>query len=303
MAWIRLPAIQSEQVARVRVNPPELSVRSPNTILSGRGRRYQVDGFVGPLSIKSIVDGGVATWETPTARHLLAPTSLLVLNRGQRYSMTIDAAAPVETFCLFFAPTFVPSARRALVASDRALLDEPEDDGAPFEMAEAVQPAPRLMQLLRRMHAAMRAGDVDALEPGFYAAARALVATQSDVRRALARLPAARAATREELHRRLQRARSLADESYVALGIDELARAACLSPHHFHRQFTRLFGETPHRYAVHRRLERAAGRLRASDAPVLEIALAHGFASLGSFTTLFARRFGAPPAAWRKKQG
>jgi AraC-like DNA-binding protein len=294
--------IEGRAMAPVLINPDELSLGSPNTILSGRARRHDVPGFDGPLSIKT-VRNGAATWETPAARHRIGPSDLLVLNHGQRYSLVIDAPAPVETFCLFFAPRFMAAARRALTTAEAALLDDPEAVGETIEFPETVQPGGPVLPLLHQLYQAMRAGDEpEALESGFHDVARALLLGRADVLRQLGSLPSQRAATRIELYRRLQRARARADESQAALSLAELAGTACLSVHHFHRLFTQAFGETPHRYSVRKRLERAAAALRGDAAPVLEIALAHGFASLGSFTSLFRRHYGLPPAAWRKKQ-
>lgn len=283
----------------VAINPRTLGLRSPNAILAGRARRYVVDGFDGPLSLKTVVHGS-AVWQTREGTHRVSPSSVLVLNHGQRYSMLIDSPVEVETFCLFFARDFLPAAARALTAGDAALLDDPDADGAPIGFAETMQPGVAVLPLVRALHRQARAGSVH--ESGFYDIARAMLVDRADVRAQLGRLPGRRAATRVELYRRLQRARALADESRVPLSVDELARAACLSPHHFQRAFTALFGETPHRYAVGKRLERAARALQRSEAPVADTARAFGFASLGSFATLFRRRFGAPPAAWRKKQ-
>jgi dihydrofolate reductase len=59
--------------------------------------------------------------------------------------------------------------------------------------------------------------------------------------------------------RHLLRAKDLADGRYrEPLDITALARAARLSPAHFSREFRRTFGESPHRYLLTRRLERAA---------------------------------------------
>jgi AraC-like DNA-binding protein len=80
--------------------------------------------------------------------------------------------------------------------------------------------------------------------------------------------------------------------------VPALARAAHLSPAHFSREFRRVFGETPHQYLLTRRLERAAALLRNTDRSVVEICLAVGLHSVGSFTTSFGRAFGlAPPAS------
>ncbi len=100
--------------------------------------------------------------------------------------------------------------------------------------------------------------------------------------------------------RHLLRARDLADARYAEpLAVEDLARAAGLSPAHFSREFRRTFGESPHRYLLTRRLERAAHLLRMTDRSVGEICLDVGLRSVGSFTTSFRRMYGMPPTAYR----
>jgi AraC-like DNA-binding protein len=100
--------------------------------------------------------------------------------------------------------------------------------------------------------------------------------------------------------RHLMRARDLADRrSAERLDVSDLARAARLSPAHFSREFARAFGETPHRYLLTRRLERAAALLRTTDRSVADICMTVGLRSVGSFTTSFGRMFGVSPTAYR----
>ena len=100
--------------------------------------------------------------------------------------------------------------------------------------------------------------------------------------------------------RHLMRARDLADRRYAErLDVPALARAARLSPAHFSREFRRAFGETPHRYLLTRRLERAAALLRTTDRTVADICMTVGLRSVGSFTTSFGRMFGTSPTAYR----
>jgi len=98
----------------------------------------------------------------------------------------------------------------------------------------------------------------------------------------------------------LLRAKDLVDARYAEpLGVDDLARAACLSRAHFSREFRRAFGESPHAYLLTRRLERAAALLRATDRSVAEICFSVGLQSVGSFTTSFSRTYGLSPTAYR----
>jgi AraC-like DNA-binding protein len=84
------------------------------------------------------------------------------------------------------------------------------------------------------------------------------------------------------------------------LSLKSIARLAHLSPFHFHRAFSAVFGETPHAYRTRRRLERAARLLEETDAPVIDVCLQSGFESAGSFSTLFRRRYGASPVEFRR---
>jgi AraC-like DNA-binding protein len=100
--------------------------------------------------------------------------------------------------------------------------------------------------------------------------------------------------------RHLLRAKDLADGRYFEpLNVAALATAAGLSPAHFSREFRRAFGESPHRYLLTRRLERAAALLRNTDRTVADVCLMAGFTSVGSFTTRFGRTFGLSPTVYR----
>jgi AraC-like DNA-binding protein len=106
------------------------------------------------------------------------------------------------------------------------------------------------------------------------------------------------------LTRHLLRVRDLMDRAYAApLDIPALARSAHVSESHFSRSFKAAFGETPHRYLLTRRMERAKALLRAEELTVTEVCLAVGFTSLGSFSTQFRRFVGVSPSDYRARGG
>lgn len=83
------------------------------------------------------------------------------------------------------------------------------------------------------------------------------------------------------------------------LRLEEVARAACFSPFHFHRVFRSLLGETLNQFVKRQRLERALYLM--SHAPgrsLTEIALECGFASSSDFSRSFKQRYGVPPSVF-----
>jgi AraC family transcriptional regulator len=78
-----------------------------------------------------------------------------------------------------------------------------------------------------------------------------------------------------------------------------LAARANWSAGHLHRSLGRVLGETPKQYVLRLRLERAAARLATGDEPVLDIALAVGFAGHEVFARAFRRHFATTPTAYR----
>jgi AraC-like DNA-binding protein len=104
------------------------------------------------------------------------------------------------------------------------------------------------------------------------------------------------------LSRHLLRVRDLIDRAFAGpLDVPALARSAYVSEDYFSRSFKAAFGETPHRYLLRRRMERAKALLRAGELPVTEVCLAVGFTSLGSFSTQFRRFVGESPTSYRAR--
>jgi AraC-like DNA-binding protein len=107
---------------------------------------------------------------------------------------------------------------------------------------------------------------------------------------------------RHDGFRRLCRARELlAQLDDPQPTIEALAREVGISPYHFIRQFEALFGVTPHQYRIQVRLDRAKELLAAQQRSVTAVCMDVGFSSLGSFSTLFSRRFGVTPSAYRRR--
>jgi len=106
------------------------------------------------------------------------------------------------------------------------------------------------------------------------------------------------------MRRRLSRSRELLAEAGAnaegAASLADVARAAGMSKFHFLRIFEAMFGATPHQFRTAARLERARVLL-ARGAAVTDACFEVGFASVGSFSSLFARRVGESPIHYQRR--
>lgn len=83
--------------------------------------------------------------------------------------------------------------------------------------------------------------------------------------------------------------------------VQTLAAQAGLSRAAFSRRFTALVGRPPLTYLTWWRLTRAAGLLRASDAPIGEVAGRVGYTSEFAFANAFKREYSIAPGRYRRQ--
>jgi sigma-54 dependent transcriptional regulator, acetoin dehydrogenase operon transcriptional activator AcoR len=83
------------------------------------------------------------------------------------------------------------------------------------------------------------------------------------------------------------------------ISLDDLAGAADMSRYHFHRQFKKSLGMTPHDYILHNRIERAKSLLIGSTLPLIEVARDVGFVDQSHFTSTFRRLTSMTPRHFR----
>jgi AraC family transcriptional regulator len=273
-----------------------------NHILHERASRHHWHG-VGALSIKCFFRGR-AFYDVGVGRYAVDDTSYLILNHGQTYSINVDAQNEIESFCIFFEHGLAEELQRSLTTKTTKLLEEPEKPGFAVNFFERTYPhddilSPALLHL--REHAYQMRHEPTWLGEHLHGIMERLLLVHSRVRKQADEIPALRAASREELYRRLHRAKDFASACFdQPITLNDMARVACLSTNHFLRTFKQAFRQTPHQYLTQFRLERAQNLLTKTDHPVTDICFAVGFESPGSFSWLFRQRTGLPPEAYRR---
>lgn len=235
--------------------------------------------------------------------HLITPDKYLVINQGQHYRTAFDNEVEQEIILVAFQPDFAETVLHTLVTPRDRLLDNPfrASDRQPvlfFEKTYDIDPLirqlfARLRRLLDADMATRRQTDLDEI---YSALLVRLLETHRGLKPEIDRLGSLKPSTRVELYRRLHIGRDYLDAHlFRRVGLEEAARAACLSPHHFKREFQALFGVSPHRYHVNKRLEWCRAALRKPYPLVQDIARQAGFEDASSFARLFRQRFSCSP--------
>lgn len=111
--------------------------------------------------------------------------------------------------------------------------------------------------------------------------------------------PPTRIAHREAAARARDYIEARLDESFA---LDELERATGHDRWSLSRDFRALYGASPYRYLILRRLDRARAMI-VEGAGLADAAHACGFADQSHFTRLFRKAFGLTPKAWLAVQG
>ena len=99
-------------------------------------------------------------------------------------------------------------------------------------------------------------------------------------------------------HAAVERARALLDDKLAIVRSVELEAVTGLGRYELARQFRSLFGTSPYRYSLLRRLHFA--RTHLGRIPLAELALAAGFVDQAHFTRMFRSAFGLTPGRYAR---
>ena len=114
-------------------------------------------------------------------------------------------------------------------------------------------------------------------------------------------MPTATGATQRLRERFRETIGGMPDAKLAASPLAELAALANCSERHFSRLFREEFGVALRTRQTELRLLQASQMLSAPDVKVETVARQSGYRHLGLFNTMFKKKFGLTPSAWRKK--
>jgi AraC-like DNA-binding protein len=272
-------------------------------VLHERAARGHHWSGTGCLSIKSFA-GCDAFYDVGRGFYKVDDSSYLVLNANQDYSISVEDGSRGESFCIFFEDGFAEQVHHSLSRKTSQLLDTPETPSTePIHFFDKTYPHDSVLSPALSTFKAgfpLRKEEEGWVNEQLYGMMRRLLNVHQNVRQDVEQIASVRASTRDELYRRLHRARDFMVACLdQPITLEDIARVACLSPNHLLRTFKQVFRQTPHQFLTAKRLEAASKLLVRTDLSICDVCLSVGFEGVGSFSTLFSRSFGVPPGKYR----
>ena len=210
--------------------------------------------------------------------HELVAGSVLIGYPGDEYTCTHEHVCGDECLSFFLSPELV----------------ETLGDSNAIWQAGCAPPLPELVVLGELAQSAADGNsDIGLDEIGQLLASRFVEVVSGKPRKA------ASLAARDR-RRAVEAALWIDAHSHQAIGLEDAADQAGISPFHFLRLFSDTLGVTPHQYLVRSRLRHAARRLAEDDSAITDIAYDVGFGDLSNFVRTFHRAAGASPLRFRQ---
>lgn len=244
---------------------------------------------------------GRGTFRVGDETHRVGPGDIFVARPGDVHEIVSSVDDPLGI--VFWAFTLVREPDAASIdppAEDHALLEAFAAPGAVF--AQRPCDVPRLVRLLASEACTRLAGYRSMVSS--FAAALIVETARGVVDPGL--LSAAERASPDRSHRQVTMDTMtgyIRDNYHRQVTVRDVAAQVHLSERHAARLFRQRTGNSIHAYLATVRLEVAAQRLLERASSIKEVAHSCGYPDVRHFTTAFRRRWGAPPASFRRANG
>ncbi|WP_442597100.1 helix-turn-helix domain-containing protein [Neobacillus sp. D3-1R] len=275
---------------------------STNFVLHAASNQFFWEG-TGQLSIKTFQNGNVQ-YKTNKGFFTVEESRYLLLNEGP-YTISIEEENEVQSFCLFFKNGFAEEISRTFEESSDKLLDDPfKTFGSIGFFEKTYEDHPTLSYQIEtfKMNYHFFKDDLHWLEEQFHKIMETILFIHRDTIKEVHSLKAHRVATREEIYRRISIAHDYIRSFYhQPIQLQDIAHIACLSPNHLLRNYSEIYGKTPHQHISILRISKAMELLRRLDLNMTEITFQVGFQNPVSFSKMFKQHVGISPLQFRKK--
>jgi AraC-like DNA-binding protein len=138
----------------------------------------------------------------------------------------------------------------------------------------------------------------------FYELCEQILCSQNKLQTKINRLSGKKIATRMETFKRVEKGKEYINDTLTkAFNLDEVSKTSCLSKFHFIRLFKEVYGITPNRYHLLRKLGEVETCIKRNDNPysLNEIAIDFGFSNYSLFYKQFKQVYGFAPSELKER--
>ena len=259
--------------ARRPFDGPEKGAALVHSSLSRQ--RMRIAG--GTASLKYVLTG-CEIYHLGGRRFLLEPGDLLFVRAGTAADVDIASRSATVGMCVYF--------------------DDHEGQGidSPFLRMRAPSAYDGAAM---EVHTRVRQGTLTSagLKNSFETLKTIGLAVTTRLNASCRRLSMAREDARIDLFSRLERARGyILDHVRQPMSLDDLARHAGMSRHHFIRQFRAAYGVSPMRFFSRARLDAACRALSRGPGSIEDVSVDFGYSGQAAFSKAFKKRYGFAPS-------
>lgn len=276
--------------------------KSNNTVIHSKVKGFEHLFCKEPTTSLKYVISGEEAYRIDGHTYRVQSDEFLIVNHGRTYEGNIDKRCETEGVCVYLHNDMIGDVFRVLDQSALELLDKPfEEDLQKMEFLENIYKSNSsiLGIMLRKLYRNIRHRSVESVRDDkdlYYTMSECLLLDQRKTFQEVGRLQSVKSSTKKELYRRVLLAKEYLDDNYFRkLDVNEISQVAALSEYHFFRTFKQVFGISPHKYLVRRRLQKASELLKEHRYTVTEVAYLIGFPDIHSFSKSFKKEFGVTP--------
>lgn len=261
----------------------------------------ETDLHISRLSVRCMT-GANQYYKVGSNDHIVNQENYLLINRGQQYKTSYEGDGNQEMMVIAFRPGFAEEILYSVITGEDKLLDDPFSTAEQpihfFEQTYDMDPYIThtfkwFRQLMNEDIGWKKTADLDSVYADLLVR---LLQVHRGLYADINKIDSVKLSTRKELFKRLHVGKELFDNTlHRKVSVEEVSRMASLSPHHFKRNFKKLFGLAPHEYHVKKRLAYARKLIEGGGLGVGEICHQVGFEDPSSFIRLFRNHYGCTP--------
>ncbi len=280
----------------IKNNDPifDLVNKTGNHLINSSFSKFYKNTESSTYSIKIPVNGGQEFYNLDRNNYIVKPGSFLLVNNGDLVESIIDSKVNVFGKCIYIDKNFFNNIYHDIIHKDY-FFERENCSGGRVISGKYFISNNNLGKFLNEF--LQRQNEINLNEEWYTELSYNIIVHQLGLSKILSKLKIQNESVKLEIYRRLEIAKSYLIENYNEnVSLDSLSKTIGISKFHLIRLFKVVYGNTPYKFLLKIRLNKAFEQLKKNnDLSIEEIALANGFNQRRTFTRSFKKEFGISP--------